>query len=90
MRDMPRLLRTAGLTLLQATGTLYADIGASNFWVNAAQSYGTLLARSGLLPEAVVDDWRTFQIGSVGDNTFFGACTYYTYLMRRPEQATGD
>ena len=90
MRDMPRLLRTAGLTLLQATGTLYADIGASNFCVNAAQSYGTLLARSGLLPVAVVDDWRTFQIGSVGDNTFFGACTYYTYLMRRPEQATGD
>jgi arsenite methyltransferase len=85
---MPRLLREAGLTLVQATGALYADIGASNFWVNAAQSYGTLLARSGLLPEAVADDWRTFQIRSVGDNTFFGASSYYTYLMRRPDQTT--
>jgi SAM-dependent methyltransferase len=90
MRDMPRLLREARLTLLRATGTLYADIGAGSFWVNAAQSYGTLLARSGLLPEAVVDDWRTFQIRSVTDNTFFGASTYYTYLMRRPDQTTED
>ena len=90
MRDMPRLLREARLTLVRATGALYADIGASNFWVNAAQSYGTLLARSGLLPEAVADDWRTFQTRSVDDNTFFGASTYYTYLMRRPEQTTGD
>jgi ubiquinone/menaquinone biosynthesis C-methylase UbiE len=88
MRDMPRLIRGARLTLLEATGTVYADIGASSFWVNAAQSYGTLLARSGLLPEAAVDDWRTFQIRSVADNTFFGACAYYTYLMRRPEQTT--
>jgi SAM-dependent methyltransferase len=88
MRDMPRLLRGAGLTLVEATGTLYADIGASGFWLNAAQSYGTLLARSGLLPEAVVDDWRTFQIRSVAENTFFGASNYYTYLTRRPGQPT--
>ena len=43
-----------------------------------------LLARSGLLPPAVVDDWRAFQVGSVADNTFFGASNYYTYLTRRP------
>ena len=84
MRDLPRLLREAGLELDEADGTLYANIGSSRFWVGAAESYGALLARSGLLPPAVVDDWRAFQVRSVADHTFFGASNYYTYLTRRP------
>jgi ubiquinone/menaquinone biosynthesis C-methylase UbiE len=85
MRDLPRLLREAGLELLEADGTLYANIGSSRFWVGAAESYGVLLARSGLLSQALVDDWRAFQARSAADNTFFGASNYYTYLTRRPE-----
>jgi ubiquinone/menaquinone biosynthesis C-methylase UbiE len=85
MRDLPRLLRAAGLELLEAEGTLYANIGSSRFWVGAAESYGVLLGRSGMLPQALVDDWRAFQVQSVADNTFFGAANYYTYLTRRPE-----
>lgn len=37
-----------------------------------------LLARSGLLPQELVDDWRAFQVRSAADNTFFGASNYYT------------
>jgi ubiquinone/menaquinone biosynthesis C-methylase UbiE len=85
MRDLPRLLRETGLELVEAEGVLYANIGSSHFWVGAAESYGVLLARSGLLPQALVDDWRAFQVQSVADNTFFGASNYYTYLTRRPE-----
>ena len=85
MRDLPRLLPAAGLELMEAEGTLYADIGSSRFWVAATESYGALLGRSGLLPHAVVDDWRAFQLQAVADNTFFGASNYYTYLTRRPE-----
>jgi hypothetical protein len=55
MRDMPSLLREAGLELVESEGTLYADIGGSRFWVGATESYG-MLARSGLLPQALVDD----------------------------------
>lgn len=87
MRDMPRLLKEAGLELVHADGTLYADIGIGigSFWVRATESYGALLARSELLPEGVVDDWRAFQNRSIADSTFFGASNYYTYLTRRPE-----
>jgi SAM-dependent methyltransferase len=85
MRDLPRLLRAAGLDLVESDGTLYADIGSSRFWVGAAESYGVLLARSGLFPQAVVDTWRAFQVQAAADNTFFGASNYYTYLTRRPE-----
>ena len=64
---------------------LYANIGTSCFWVGAAESYGVLLARSGLLSPAAVDDWRAFQARAAADNTFFGASNYYAYLTRRPE-----
>ena len=82
MRDMPRLLREAGLALTEAVGALYANIGDGSFWANAADSYGMVLARSGLLPHDVVDGWRAFQAESVADNTFFGASNYYTYLAQ--------
>ena len=85
MRDMPRLLREAELDLVETDRTLYAEIGSSCFWVSAADSYGMLLARSGHLPDEVVDDWRAFQARSASDNTFFGASNYYTYLTRRPD-----
>jgi ubiquinone/menaquinone biosynthesis C-methylase UbiE len=84
MRDMPRLLREAELDLVAAEGALYADIGTSRFWLGAAESYGALLSRSGLLPLTVVDGWRAFQTRSADDGTFFGASNYFTYLTRRP------
>jgi hypothetical protein len=84
MRDLPRLLEQAGLELVEADGRVYANIGTSNFWVGAAESYGALLARAGVLHQGVVDDWRAFQTRSVTENTFFAASNYYTYLTRRP------
>ncbi|HKA68668.1 MAG TPA: methyltransferase domain-containing protein [Actinomycetes bacterium] len=84
MRDLPRLLSDTGYSLTEATAALYANIGSSSFWAGAAESYGALLARSGLLPEDVVNDWRAFQARSAADNTFFAASSYYTYLARRP------
>jgi ubiquinone/menaquinone biosynthesis C-methylase UbiE len=84
MRDLPRLLRQVGLKLVETDSTVYADIGTSSFWASAAASYGVLLARAGLLPEPVIDEWRSFQAESVAENTFFAASNYYTYLARRP------
>ncbi len=85
MRDMPRLVAEAGLELVDAEGALYANIGRGGFWLAAAESYGPLLARSGLLAQEIADEWRDFQVRSSGDNTFFGASNYYTYLMQRPQ-----
>ena len=85
MRDMPRLLSEAELETVDAEGTVYADIGSGRFWAAAAESYGPLLARSGLLAQEIVEDWQAFQPRvRRGDNTFFGASNYYTYVTRRP------
>jgi ubiquinone/menaquinone biosynthesis C-methylase UbiE len=83
MRDLPRLLTQSGLELVEADGALYAEIGSSSFWVGAAESYGGLLGRSGLLPEETVDSWQAFQTRSAAERTFFAASNYYTYLTRR-------
>ena len=84
MRDLPRLLREAGLELTEASGTLYADIGPGSFFANVPEAYAGVLARSGLLPQAIIDDWRSYQARAVREGTFFGASNYYTYLARRP------
>jgi ubiquinone/menaquinone biosynthesis C-methylase UbiE len=84
MRDMPRLLRQAELRLVEADGTVYANIGTSRFWLGAAESYGELLERSGLLPPEEAQRWRAFQTQSSQDDSFFAASNYYTYLAQRP------
>jgi len=85
MRDMPRLLRDAGLELSEATPHIYAEIGSGSFFANFSESYGTILKGSGLLPEDDVERWRTELAQAVVAGTFFGASNYYTYLARRAE-----
>ena len=63
MRDMPRLVVEAGLELVDAEGSLYANIGTGGFWLAAAESYGPLLARSGLLAPS----WLTHRESSRSD-----------------------
>jgi hypothetical protein len=62
MRDLPRLLQGTGLELVEADGTLYANIGSSRFWVGAAESYGVLLgvlvAPASTYVDMVDDDTR--------------------------------
>lgn len=84
MRDLPRLLPEAGLALVSGDGTIYAEVGAGRFWANAAEAYGGVLARSGLLPAIEVDEWRAYQARAAADQRFFGASNYYAYLARRP------
>jgi ubiquinone/menaquinone biosynthesis C-methylase UbiE len=86
MRDLPRLLHEAGLDLVAADGTVYADIGTASFWANAAEAYAAVLGRSGLLPPDVVEGWRADQADAIAGRTFFGASVYYTYLASRPTE----
>ncbi len=84
MRDLPRLLRQAGLEIVEASGYAYADIGTGGFFANFVDAYGPLLAGSGLVPDEAVARWRSWQAQALADGTFFGASNYYAYLARRP------
>ena len=83
MRDMPRLLRDAGLRLVDVDAHVYADVGQSAFFLGAAESYAPLVARSGLVPADRVDAWLAELRSASEDGEFFAACNYYAYIATR-------
>ena len=82
-RDLPRLARAAGLEIIEAAAHVYAEPGGGSFFPNLAAAYAPLVTRAGLLPAERVEDWLAEQRGAAAAGTFFGACNYYTYLLRR-------
>ena len=83
MRDMPRLLRDAGLRLVDVDAHVYADVGRSAFFLGAAESYAPLVARSGLVAAERVDAWLAELRSASEDGVFFAACNYYAYIATR-------
>jgi ubiquinone/menaquinone biosynthesis C-methylase UbiE len=84
MRDLPRLLRQAGLEITATTAYVYSEIGTGTFFVGFAQAYAPLVQRAGLMTARQVEDWLLEQRQSVEQHTFFAACNFYAYLTRRP------
>jgi 2-polyprenyl-3-methyl-5-hydroxy-6-metoxy-1,4-benzoquinol methylase len=82
MRNLPRLLRAAGLELVDSLAWVYADIGTAAFHGNAVESYAPLVTRSGRLPAESVAGWMGEQRRASAAGEFFGACNYYAYLAR--------
>jgi hypothetical protein len=83
MREIPRLLPTAGLHLVATQAHAYAEAGSSTFFLNLAETYAPLACSSGRLPAALVDSWLADQRRSAEDGTFFAVCNYYTYIAQR-------
>ena len=88
MREMPRLLPQAGLTLTGTLAFAYADIGTGGFFLNAAEFFGPLVARAGFVPGDRVETWLAEQRNTSADGTFFAAGNYYAYLAT-PRTGTG-
>ena len=84
MREMPSLLREAGLELVATRAHVYAEIGDGRFFPAAAETYGALIARSGAVPDADVRRWLADLRRALEDRTFFAACNYYAYVAGRP------
>jgi SAM-dependent methyltransferase len=83
MRDMPRLLRDAGLRLVDVDAHAYADIGRSTFFLGAAESYAPVIARSEFMTPEQVDAWLAELRHASDDGVFFAACNYYAYVATR-------
>jgi SAM-dependent methyltransferase len=83
MRDMPQLLRGAGLRLVDVAAHVYADVGRSTFFLGAAESYAPLIADSKLVPPEHVEAWLADLRRASEDGVFFAACNYYAYVATR-------
>jgi SAM-dependent methyltransferase len=83
MRDMPWLLRDAGLRVVDVNAHVYADIGRSTFFLGAAESYAPVIARCELMAPEQVDAWLAGLRQASEDGVFFAACNYYAYIATR-------
>ena len=83
MRQMPRLLRQAGLTLVRAFPFVVADIGVADFWLSSIESFRRILPQSGGMDAAAANAWADARLRDADDRVFFGACNYYAYVARR-------
>jgi SAM-dependent methyltransferase len=84
LRELPRLLRQAGLEREDLLAWVYADVGAGGFYRGAIEAYAPLVVRAGLLPADRVEAWLAHQRGAIEERLFFAACNYYAYVARRP------
>jgi ubiquinone/menaquinone biosynthesis C-methylase UbiE len=84
MRDMPRLLRRAGLDLVTSMSYVVAEVGKADYWAALLNSLRVLLPKAGLITTEEVQAFVDAQFKASEDGTFFGAGNFYTYVAKRP------
>lgn len=84
MRAMPFLLRRAGLEVEAMLPYVLTEVGTANFWESGIHCYSVLAPRAGTMSESEAEAFKSYQLKSSADGTFFGSCNYYTYIAQRP------
>jgi ubiquinone/menaquinone biosynthesis C-methylase UbiE len=84
MRQMPRLLRAAGLTLVTAFPYVLAEIGQADSWLSGIEMYRRLMPAAGVMTEEEARAWGDSLLRDAADGVFFGASNYYGYVATRP------
>jgi ubiquinone/menaquinone biosynthesis C-methylase UbiE len=85
MREMPGLLRHTGLSLVDATAHVYAEIGQGSYFLSFVDAYAPLVEQAEILPREEVERWVAEQREAQDLGTFFAACNYYAYLARKQQ-----
>jgi ubiquinone/menaquinone biosynthesis C-methylase UbiE len=84
MRQMPMLLREAGLELTASFSYVIADIGTADFWASALQSFVRLLPKASAMTEGDAKAWADAMFKRSDQGVFFGASNYYSFVATRP------
>ena len=84
MRQMPRLLQTAGLQLVASFPYILAEVGKADFWAPAIESFRRLVPKSGAMTEKQANAWAESLTADSAAGVFFAASNYYGYVARRP------
>jgi ubiquinone/menaquinone biosynthesis C-methylase UbiE len=83
MRELPRLLRSAGLELVTSFSYVLSEAGAADFWASGIEGYRRLLPKSGIMTAAEADGWAAALRSDSDAGVFFGSCNYYAYVATR-------
>jgi SAM-dependent methyltransferase len=83
MRQMPRLLRAAGLELVASFSYVLSEIGRAHFWSTAIETYRKLIPKAGVMTPDEADSWAAALRSDSDAGVFFGSSNYYAYVARR-------
>ena len=83
MRQIPALLRNAGLDLIASFGHVVADIGKADFWVSAIESFLRLVPKSGAMTEPEIQSWAASMRKRSEQGVFFGSSNFYADIAQR-------
>jgi ubiquinone/menaquinone biosynthesis C-methylase UbiE len=83
MREMPYLLKEAGLVLEASFAHVVADIGRADFFAPGLQSLVRVLPKSGAMSESEARAWVNAMLRQSEEGTYFGASNFYSYVARR-------
>jgi ubiquinone/menaquinone biosynthesis C-methylase UbiE len=83
MRQMPQLLREAGLRLERSFAYLVADVGTADFFAPTLQSFLKLLPKAGAMTERRAQDFVAAMMRRSEQGVFFAACNFYAYVATR-------
>jgi ubiquinone/menaquinone biosynthesis C-methylase UbiE len=83
MREMPQLLREAGLQIVAAFPYVLAELGRADFWDTAITSLVKLLPKAGAMTEPQAAEWAASMRRRSEEGTFFGASNYYGYVAAK-------
>lgn len=83
MREMPRLLREAGLVMVASFAHVVADIGKADFFAPGLQALARLLPKSGAMSESEARALVDALMKQSDAGTYFGASNFYSYVAVR-------
>ncbi|MCR9111450.1 methyltransferase domain-containing protein [Marivita sp. XM-24bin2] len=84
LRRLPRMAAAAGLLVERFFPYVIAEAGRPEFFAGLVDTIGPMLVASGVAQE---DEAATIasDLGDAAESgTFFGACNYYGYVLRKP------
>jgi ubiquinone/menaquinone biosynthesis C-methylase UbiE len=79
-RQLPRLLKAAGLTLERHESEIFSECGRGDFWLSSVRGFARLIPALGILPEEDGRAWVEAMLASHEEGTFFAAGSYYTFF----------
>ncbi len=82
-RQLPRLLKEAGLSLQKHTATLLSECGHGDYWLSSVRGFARMMPALQILQPARAEAWVAQMMQSHEDGTFFASGAFYTYYATR-------
>jgi len=82
-RQLPRLLKAAGLRLKRHGAEIFSECGRGDFWLSSVRGFARLIPALGILPEEEGRAWVEDMLASHEEGTFFAAGSYYTFFATK-------